>query len=178
MAKQIDLYRYSDKYEPSKRCSGVYHDEENKVAVVTDKVILITDKSQYQPELAGKIIDRKGNEVTPTTARKFFNYQPLLEVEKKEIPINWKEIEAAVKRCIELKKETPHVSFAIQIGSAMYLMRYVKFLLKHFKKQKVYQSISKDEGRAIIYSENGNAQVIIGPQKYTKYKQYEGIIYV
>lgn len=62
--KQIDLYKFAVKNDPCRPAlTGVFHDEAAQLAVASDAQILVTSKSHYAPEHAGKIIDKEGNEI-------------------------------------------------------------------------------------------------------------------
>lgn len=66
--KHIDLYKFVDKdINCRPAICGVFHDEAAQLAVASDARILVTSKSNYAPEHAGKIIDKEGNEITKKT---------------------------------------------------------------------------------------------------------------
>lgn len=53
--------RTDDRYNALK---GVYHDPEHEMAVATDSHILVATKADYNPDFAGKVVDKYGNEIT------------------------------------------------------------------------------------------------------------------
>lgn len=43
--------------------TGIFHDAEHEMAVATDAHMLVATKADYNPEFAGKIVDKYGNEI-------------------------------------------------------------------------------------------------------------------
>lgn len=65
---KINLYRYvavptKNPKDLQNSLCGVFHDPDTKAAVACNMFVLISDTTQYNPDLAGKIIDKKGNEI-------------------------------------------------------------------------------------------------------------------
>lgn len=58
--KQIDLYKFAGNDPYRIALNGVFYDEEEQAAVVTNSAILVISKKHYDPEHAGEIIDKKG----------------------------------------------------------------------------------------------------------------------
>lgn len=62
--------------------TGVFHDAEHEMAVSTDAHILVATKADYNPELAGKIVDKYGNEIPA----KFPNWMRVIPTPDKDRP--------------------------------------------------------------------------------------------
>lgn len=60
-ADLFDICKRTDKFRPA--MTGVFHDAEHEMAVATDAQILVATKADYNPEFAGKIVDKYGNEI-------------------------------------------------------------------------------------------------------------------
>lgn len=60
---KVKMYDWVSKDDFCPALKGIYHDENSKVAVATDRNVLIVSKNDYNEECAGKIIDKKGDEV-------------------------------------------------------------------------------------------------------------------
>lgn len=61
--KQIDLYKFAGNDPYRIALNGIFYDEEEQAAVVTNSAILVISKKHYDPEKAGLIIDKKGSRV-------------------------------------------------------------------------------------------------------------------
>lgn len=60
---KVKVYDWIDPKEPYAYCNGVYHDADNGVAVATDTHVLLVSKPDYNANLAGKCIDKKGDAI-------------------------------------------------------------------------------------------------------------------
>lgn len=62
--------------------TGVFHDAEHEMAVSTDVHILVATKADYNPEFAGKIVDKYGKEIPA----KFINWMRVIPTPDKDRP--------------------------------------------------------------------------------------------
>lgn len=61
---KADLFAICKRTEKNRLpLTGVFHDAEHEMAVSTDAHILVATKADYNPEFAGKIVDKYGNEI-------------------------------------------------------------------------------------------------------------------
>lgn len=64
--------------------TGVFHDAEHEMAVSTDAHILVATKADYNPEFAGKIVDKYGNEIKDKYGNKFPNWMSIIPSPEKQ----------------------------------------------------------------------------------------------
>lgn len=61
---KINLYKFVSKDDLRPLMCGVYHDADEKCAVASNSIILIMSRNDFDPSKAGKVIGKKGDEIS------------------------------------------------------------------------------------------------------------------
>lgn len=165
--KKVDLFQFVDRAKVEKAirtvCCFVYHDPQTCEAVATDCYILAASKQDYNPDLAGKLVNRFGDiyeneqeieilyksrfgeKITKTTLRypKHMNVRPPKELYKPADNFNINEIKAAIKLWKSMKKEKP-ATYAIDFCGVLLRAEQAEKIAKYYTPDMTV-SISKKE---------------------------------
>lgn len=61
--RKVNLYKWTVADELRPMLAGVFHDAEKEVAVATDAHTMIISKSDYNADYAGKVVNKKGDQI-------------------------------------------------------------------------------------------------------------------
>lgn len=118
----FNIYNFVEKDGLRPVLNGVYHDRESEFAVATDGHILVTSKADYNPEFAGKVVDKYGKVIEG----KYPEFKALLESYKKDSELyeidtsSVKKIIAIFKTKKACSKEYKYATPIVAIGENAY----------------------------------------------------------
>ena len=161
---KVKIYDWTNPKERYAYCGGAYHDSDNGVAVATDTHVLIVSKPDYNESLAGKCIDKKGDEVDIVRYPAYERVIPANGLVEREI--NRERIAELLSEMRAEKKVDKSVDyFAFNIGDKdnpfSVAPKFCKLLLTLPAEGKFYFS---EPHRPLLYkSDNGDYTAIIMP---------------
>lgn len=197
--KKVDLFQFVDREKVEKSYHPVlcfvYHDPVTCEAVATDAHILAASKQDYNPDLAGKLVNRFGGmynngqeielllrfgeKITKTTLRypNHIGIRPPKELYKHVDNFNVNEIKAAIKLWTSMKKEKP-ATYAIDFCGALIKAEYAEKIAKYYMTDMVV-SISKKEDyyTSPVVFESNDLYMLCMPVFKRWFDQVSGALY-
>lgn len=201
--KKVDLFQFVDRekveYAIRPVYCFVYHDPQTCEAVATNGYILAASKQDYDPNLAGKLVNRFGdvynNEqeivIQPTfrggskgekqnvTLRypKHMNVRPPKELYKPVNNFDMNEIKAAIKLWKSMKKEKP-ATYAINFCGVLLKAERAEKIAKYYTPDMTVSTSKKEDYhmRPVVFESN-DLYMICAPLFKSGFGQVSGALY-
>lgn len=103
-----------DKSAPA-AMGGVYHDGEHGVAVATDAHVMIVSRKDYDASLAGKVVDKKGNEL----ATGYLGYERVVPAENSPVSVDYDDLLSFVTGALDVEKNPGAYGFDVSKSAAV-----------------------------------------------------------